>query len=195
MRPAHYLGRGLWKSGDGALIDGSGPTASPRRRATWRAGPSRLQTGYLYHYAFAMLIGVAGLVTWYLVSHSRRRARGHERFSLLTLVTFLPLVGAGFILAFIRGEEETVAPQRRWWRLWTSLITFLPVAVLWFDFDRGTADFQFVEKQVDWLAGFGISYHMGVDGISMLFVLLSTLLTPLCVLASWRRSPTGSRNT
>ena len=69
VRPAHYLGRGLWKSGDGALIDGVGPdgVAAAARNLARRA--SRLQTGYLYHYAFAMLIGVSGLITWYIVSH------------------------------------------------------------------------------------------------------------------------------
>jgi NADH-quinone oxidoreductase subunit L len=67
VRPAKYLGFGLWKGGDGAMIDGLGPdglaaaTLSIARRAT------RLQTGYVYHYAFAMLVGVAALVTWYLV--------------------------------------------------------------------------------------------------------------------------------
>ena len=56
--------------------------------------------------------------------------------------------------------------------------------MLWFNFDRSSADFQFVE-QAAWLPAFGIGYHMGVDGISVLFVLLSTLLTPICILASW----------
>jgi len=66
VRPAFYIGRGLWKSGDGALIDGVGPdgiaaaTLNLARRAT------RLQTGYVFHYAFAMLIGVLILITWYL---------------------------------------------------------------------------------------------------------------------------------
>src|ERR1700675_698935 len=56
--------------------------------------------------------------------------------------------------------------------------------VLWFDFDRHSADFQFVEK-ASWIPAFGITYHMGVDGISMMFVLLSTLLTPICILSSF----------
>ena len=66
VRPMLYLGTGLWKGGDGALIDGVGPDgiAAATRALARRAG--RLQTGYVYHYAFAMLIGVAGLVTWYL---------------------------------------------------------------------------------------------------------------------------------
>ncbi len=102
---------------------------------------------------------------------------------LLSLVTFLPLLGAAFIL-FIRGEEEVVARNARYVALWTSLITFALSLFIWFGFERGTAEFQFVER-VDWLPDFNISYHMGVDGISMPFVLLSTLLTPLCVLASW----------
>jgi NADH-quinone oxidoreductase subunit L len=66
VRPAKYLGHALWKDGDGSLIDGLGPdgVASVARNLAQRS--SRLQSGYVYHYAFAMLIGVAGLVTFYL---------------------------------------------------------------------------------------------------------------------------------
>jgi NADH-quinone oxidoreductase subunit M len=102
---------------------------------------------------------------------------------ILSVVTFLPLLGAVLIL-FLRGEAEAVARNARFLALWTSLITLGVSAALWFRFDRSSADFQFVE-QADWIPAFGIHYHMGVDGISMLFVLLSTLLTPICVLASW----------
>ncbi len=68
--PANYLGRGLWRSGDGALIDGVGPdgVAAATRNIARRA--SRLQTGYIYHYAFAMLIGVVIFVTWYLFARA-----------------------------------------------------------------------------------------------------------------------------
>jgi NADH-quinone oxidoreductase subunit L len=68
VRPAWFLGEGLWKSGDGALIDGVGPNgvAAVTRDLARRA--SRLQSGYVYHYAFAMLLGVVGLVTWYIVT-------------------------------------------------------------------------------------------------------------------------------
>ncbi|MXP63202.1 NADH-quinone oxidoreductase subunit M [Roseomonas sp. M0104] len=104
-------------------------------------------------------------------------------FPLLSLLTFLPLVGAG-ILLFIRGEEAVVASNARWTALWTSLITFALSLILWFQFDKTTAEFQFVE-QINWMPEFGLGYHMGVDGISVLFVLLSTALTPLCILASW----------
>ena len=102
---------------------------------------------------------------------------------LLSLTTFLPLIGAAFIL-IIRGEDEVVARNARYVALWTSLTTFVLSLFIWFGFERGTADFQFVEE-ARWIPEFGITYRLGVDGISMPFVLLSTLLTPLCVIASW----------
>ncbi|KQK31206.1 NADH:ubiquinone oxidoreductase subunit L [Bosea thiooxidans] len=68
VRPAKWLGRFLWKKGDGLIIDGFGPDGVSARVVDVTNRVVRLQTGYLYHYAFAMLIGVAGLVTWYLVT-------------------------------------------------------------------------------------------------------------------------------
>ncbi len=68
--------------------------------------------------------------------------------------------------------------------LWTTLATFVVSLFLWFRFDTGTADFQFVEH-VEWLPEFNIAYRMGIDGISLFFVLLSTFLTPICILSSW----------
>jgi NADH-quinone oxidoreductase subunit M len=104
-------------------------------------------------------------------------------FPLLSLVTFLPLAGALVIMS-VRGDEEVVARNARWTALWTSLIVFLLSLILWARFDQSSAAFQFEEK-LSWLPEFGVGYHMGVDGISVLFVLLSTALTPLCILASW----------
>ena len=104
-------------------------------------------------------------------------------FPLLSLITFLPLLGAGIIMS-VRGEAPVVASNARWTALWTSLITFGLSLILWAQFDKTSADYQFVE-QVAWLPEFGVAYIMGVDGISILFILLSTLLTPLCILASW----------
>jgi NADH-quinone oxidoreductase subunit M len=105
-------------------------------------------------------------------------------FPLLSLITFLPLVGAA-IIASVQGDERTVAQNARWAALWTSLIVFALSLILWFRFDRDSAGFQFVE-QAAWLEGLGIGYHMGVDGLSVLFVLLATLLTPICIVASWQ---------
>ncbi len=101
---------------------------------------------------------------------------------ILSVVTFLPLVGALFIFA-IRGDDEIAVRNARFVALWTTVITFLLSLLIWVYFDPSTADFQFVEKR-EWLGG-TITYHMGVDGISMLFVILTTFLMPACILASW----------
>ncbi len=102
---------------------------------------------------------------------------------VLSIVTFLPLVGAALLALLIRGDDETAKRNTRAFALWTSLVTFVVSLALWFGFDRADAGFQFVEK-AEWL-GSGINYHMGVDGISILFVLLTTLITPICILVSW----------
>jgi len=104
---------------------------------------------------------------------------------LLSLVTFLPLVGAAFIL-MARGDEAVVARNARNIALWTSVIVFALSLLLWIEFDSNTADFQFVERS-DWvtLGGFQFTYHMGIDGISLFFVLLSTLLTLLSIASAW----------
>src|SRR6267154_4210632 len=86
-----------------------------------------------------------------------------------------------------RGDDAIVARNARNIALSTSLIVFALSIVLWVDFDSSTAAFQFVER-ARWvkIGGFEINYHMGIDGISLFFVLLSTLLTVLCVAASWQ---------
>jgi NADH-quinone oxidoreductase subunit L len=66
VRGAFLVGYGLWKGGDGLLIDGLGPDGIAATTQRAAVGTSRLQTGYVYHYAFAMLIGVVILVSWYL---------------------------------------------------------------------------------------------------------------------------------
>jgi len=101
---------------------------------------------------------------------------------ILSTVTFLPLVGVALLLftredgAFGRRNILNVA-------LLTTVFTFLVSLFVWIGFDNSNAGFQMVEKH-DWL-GTGIAYHVGVDGISMLFVILTTFLMPFCVLASW----------
>ena len=102
---------------------------------------------------------------------------------ILSAIIFLPLLGALFILA-IRGDDEIAVRNARYVALWTTMITFLLSLVIWIEFDPTTSVFQFEEKR-EWLGG-SISYHLGVDGISMLFVILTTFLMPLCVLASWK---------
>ena len=72
VRPAMWIGRMFWKVGDGRIIDGLGPDGISARVADVTRGVVRLQTGYLYHYAFVMLIGVAALMTWYLTTGGGR---------------------------------------------------------------------------------------------------------------------------
>ena len=101
---------------------------------------------------------------------------------ILSIVTFLPLLGAAAIM-FAPGGEASVARTARWVALATTLIEFAISIFIWVKFDGSIAAFQFVEK-ADWL-GPGIGYHMGVDGISMLFIVLTAGLMPICILASW----------
>jgi NADH-quinone oxidoreductase subunit M len=96
---------------------------------------------------------------------------------LLSLVTFLPLLGAVGILLLPKAEEA------RWIALVTTIATFIVSLAVWWSFDSHNPGFQQVEKHA-WLGG-GISYHMGVDGISMLFVVLTAGLMPFCIAASW----------
>ncbi len=127
---------------------------------------------------------------------------------ILSAITFLPLLGALFILA-ISSNDEIASRNAKYVALWTTAFTFVISLLIWFHFDPSKSEFQFVEKY-DWLVvekseapsadaakdgqdaavapkkkPSGISYHMGVDGISMLFVILTTFLMPLCILASW----------
>ncbi|HXF54510.1 MAG TPA: NADH-quinone oxidoreductase subunit M [Hyphomicrobiaceae bacterium] len=98
---------------------------------------------------------------------------------ILSIVTFLPLLGA-VLIAFLNREAVGNA---RWIALYTTLLTFLVSLPLWWHFDTQSSAFQFVEDHA-WLGPF--RYKMGVDGISVLFVLLTTFLMPLCILASWQ---------
>ena len=97
---------------------------------------------------------------------------------ILSLVTFLPLVGALFI-AFL---PQDAVRNARYVALWTTLVTFVLSLFIWISFDKANPGFQFVEE-FNWLGP--IKYKVGVDGISMLFVILTTFLMPLTILASW----------
>jgi NADH-quinone oxidoreductase subunit M len=96
---------------------------------------------------------------------------------LLSLVTFVPLAG---VLAILMMPS---ANNARWIALITTIVTFVLSLLVWINFNPANPGFQLVEKY-NWLGG-GISYHMGVDGISMLFVVLTAGLMPFCIAASW----------
>ena len=102
---------------------------------------------------------------------------------ILTIVTFLPLIGVVFLF-IITGDERNVAHNSRTVALWVSAFTFVVSLALLLNFDHASDGYQFVES-AQWLPDVGISYHLGVDGISLPFVMLTTFLTPLAVLAGW----------
>ncbi|HTK28277.1 MAG TPA: NADH-quinone oxidoreductase subunit M [Vicinamibacterales bacterium] len=104
-------------------------------------------------------------------------------FPILTSIVALPIVGALLVLALPGGDDEGAATSRRT-ALAVSLLVFAATLVLWSRFDAGSADFQFTEHH-DWIPAFGISYFVGVDGISLLLVVLTAFLTPLALLGSW----------
>ncbi|MGI9354164.1 MAG: NADH-quinone oxidoreductase subunit M [Rhizobiaceae bacterium] len=104
-------------------------------------------------------------------------------FPILSIVTFLPLVGA--LIIFLINEDSEVAGRNvRYVALLTTAITFIVSLGIWITFDNAQSGFQMVERH-EWIREGGIAYHMGVDGISMLFVILTTFLMPFCILASW----------
>src|SRR5258706_2275321 len=106
---------------------------------------------------------------------------GLSGWPILSIITLLPAVGALFIL-LAPGDVAAAGHRARQIALIVTLIDLVLSFVLWANFDTTTADFQFVES-ADWLGG-GINYKMGVDGISVLFVVLTALLMPICILAS-----------
>jgi NADH-quinone oxidoreductase subunit M len=105
---------------------------------------------------------------------------------ILSLTTFLPLAGVAAMLllrAFAGGDDARAAGAARWIALATTLATLALAILLVAAFDRVQTGFQFVEDH-PWFSG--LHYHMGVDGISVLFILLTAFLMPICIIASWR---------
>ena len=99
-------------------------------------------------------------------------------FPILSAVTFIPLIGAVFI--FInRGAEKIVEKNSKYVAIFSSLANFFLALFIWFSFDTSTADFQFVEERT-WINGF-INYQLGIDGISILFILLTAFIAPICI--------------
>ena len=101
---------------------------------------------------------------------------------LLSVIIFLPLVG-GLIILFIK-EDEVTSNNIKWSALLTSIGTFILSLILWLQFDYLNPSYQFQEK-FRWFDDFNFFYHIGIDGVSLFMILLSTFLTPLCILASW----------
>ena len=100
--------------------------------------------------------------------------------NILTIITFAPAVGALLLLFYNRGHVRSI----RMFALIVTLVTFVFSLHLVAHFDSSNPDFQFALK-IPWMPSFGIDYSMGIDGISLFLILLTTLLTPLAILASW----------
>jgi NADH-quinone oxidoreductase subunit M len=111
-------------------------------------------------------------------------------FPILTSLIALPVVGA-VVLFFLRDVEQN-APLVRKTALVVSLLVFAETLLLWARFDPASADFQFVERYA-WIPAFGISYAVGVDGISLLLLVLTGFLTPIALLSSWESVHTRTR--
>lgn len=105
---------------------------------------------------------------------------GGLAYPILSTLIFLPVVGAGIILLLSRNQEKLIKMVA----LVVSIIVFILSLPLFTEFDKSTHLMQFVEKH-QWIPDWNITYSLGIDGISVLFVLLSTLVTILCVLISW----------
>ncbi|MBI4611143.1 MAG: Fe-S-binding domain-containing protein, partial [Candidatus Rokubacteria bacterium] len=99
---------------------------------------------------------------------------------LLTVLTFLPAAGAAVVVALPRRDALI-----RWVALLVAIATFVVSLALYADFDLRNPGYQF-EERLAWMPTFGIAYHLGVDGISLLLVLLTAFLSPLALLSSWR---------
>ncbi|RVV97242.1 NADH-quinone oxidoreductase subunit M [Mesobaculum littorinae] len=102
--------------------------------------------------------------------------------SLISIVTFLPLVAAIILALFLRGDDDAARANAKWLALIATTASFLLSLFLLAGFDPSAPGFQFVEER-DWILG--MSYRVGVDGISILFVMLTTFLMPLVILACW----------
>ncbi|MCX5910186.1 MAG: NADH-quinone oxidoreductase subunit M, partial [Deltaproteobacteria bacterium] len=102
-------------------------------------------------------------------------------FPLLSWVTFFPMIGVALLLFFPREKKETI----RWVAFWVTLLNFICSLPLFFYFRLDTAEMQFVEK-VSWIPDYGITYFLGMDGISLFLVLLTTFLTWVSVMACWK---------
>jgi NADH-quinone oxidoreductase subunit M len=100
-------------------------------------------------------------------------------FPILSLVTFLPIIGAFFI--FIFSSDKTESKNSIYVSLFTSFVNLFLAIFLWFSFDKSTSEFQFIE-QASWINGF-IKFKFGIDGISILFIVLTAFITPICIIS------------
>ena len=102
--------------------------------------------------------------------------------NLLSITTFIPAIAAGILALFLRGDDEAANRNAKWLAVAATVMTFIVSLFILVGFDAQNTDFQFVEDR-EWIMGF--NYKMGVDGISILFVMLTTFLMPLVIASCW----------
>ena len=102
---------------------------------------------------------------------------------ILSSIIFLPLLGS-LIILFIKDKHKNYENNVKWAAFLVSIGTFILSVILWINFNPTLVGYQFVEKK-QWITNFNFFYHIGVDGISLFMILLTTFLTPLCILSSW----------
>ncbi len=97
-------------------------------------------------------------------------------FPILSAIIFIPLIGALFIFV-TKGSQKNVEKNSKYVAIFSSLANFLLSLFLWYSFDATISDFQFIEEK-NWIGGY-ISFKLGIDGISILFILLTTFIAPI----------------
>ena len=102
--------------------------------------------------------------------------------NLLSITTFIPAIAAAILALFLRGDDAAAQRNAKWLAMAATVMTFIVSLFILFGFDANNTDFQFVEERT-WIMGF--TYKMGVDGISILFVMLTTFLMPLVIASCW----------
>ncbi len=177
VRPLIGLGRVFWKRGDGNVIDGflNGVAMGVVPFFTRLAGTCPVG----FHLHLCVLDGAGHRGPRHLDVDRRRSA---VMDNLLSIVTFIPALAALILAVFLRGEDEAAQRNAKWVALFATGATFLVSLFILAGFDPADTGFQFVEEG-EWLLG--LQYKMGVDGISVLFVMLTTFIMPLTILASW----------
>ncbi len=111
------------------------------------------------------------------------------QWPILSMIIFLPLVGVAAMM-FLRDKEQSMALNAKRTALAVSSAVFVLTLFLWLGFDNGAQGFQYQQKIV-WFPNTSLAYHVGIDGISLSFMLLTTFLVPICVLASWQSVQTN----
>jgi len=180
------LGRYFWQRGDVDLIDGRLVNGTAQRVVAWAAKGRSLQSGYLYHYAFAMLIGLTAMLGGCCLfadcrdpSQGERNVRMFADLPLLSLLIWTPVVG-GLVVLWLGDRRLSAA---RGLALGVSLLTFVLSLGLWTGFDVGSAQMQFLERAL-WIPTLGADYALGVDGLSMPLIILTAFMTVFVIFAA-----------